>query len=105
MILEIHDNETGNTLTGRINDIDYDYQAEQWVQDLWTDEVKREKPFPFQLTKFVLIDESGQRAVWTVIEGGIALTEKSDRFEGTWSEGSVFSPQVDAEFVKSLASV
>lgn len=43
MILEIHDNEVGNTLAGRVNNIDYDYMAEQWVQDLVTDESKGSK--------------------------------------------------------------
>ena len=33
MTLELHDNETGNTLFARICNIDYLYQAEQWVID------------------------------------------------------------------------
>ena len=31
MILELHDSEEGNTLFARVNDIDYVYQAEEWI--------------------------------------------------------------------------
>jgi chaperone required for assembly of F1-ATPase len=35
MYLELHDNEVGNSLSAQINNIDYDYQAEQWVQETY----------------------------------------------------------------------
>lgn len=65
MILEVHDTEEGNTLTGRVKEIDYDYQAEQWVQDL-IDMEAQNPPLKFRLAKFILQDDHGQRAAWTV---------------------------------------
>lgn len=37
MILEFHDNEIENTLVARIRDIDFLYQAEQWIIDTLND--------------------------------------------------------------------
>ena len=94
MILEIHDNEVGNTLAGRVNNIDYDYMAEQWVQDLVTDESKGSKRQNHRLEKMVLIDELGVRAVWKIHENLDAeLIEKSDRFGGEWVLNLPFSPR------------
>lgn len=36
MRVEFHDAEVGNTLAGAVN-VDYEYQAEQWVIDAATD--------------------------------------------------------------------
>lgn len=93
MILEIHDNEVGNTLAGRVNYIDYDYIAEQCVQDLVTDESKGSKR-QNRLDKMVLIDDLGVRAVWKIHENLDAeLIEKSDRFRGEWVLNHSFSPR------------
>lgn len=37
MILELHDAEEGNTLVARVNDIDHEYQAEEWVNQTYQD--------------------------------------------------------------------
>lgn len=93
MILEIHDNEVGNTLAGQVNHIDYDYMAEQWVQDLVTDESKGSKR-QNRLDKMVLKDDLGVRAVWKIHENLDAeLIEKSDRFRGEWVLNLPFSPR------------
>lgn len=41
MLLEVHDTEVGNSHTASVKNIDYDYMAEQWVQDIVSDEVAR----------------------------------------------------------------
>jgi hypothetical protein len=95
MILEVHDNEPGNTLAGKVNNIEYDYMAEQWVQDLVTNEKQRLEPPKFTLDKFVLMDSQGARAVWKVHENGDAeLIEKTERFTGQWVLNHRFSPRV-----------
>lgn len=33
MYIEFHDSEEGNTLVAKIKNLDYEYQAEQWVID------------------------------------------------------------------------
>jgi hypothetical protein len=53
MILELHDNETGNTLTARISDIDYLYQAEQWVIDTYNE------PEHQEVVRWELFDQLG----------------------------------------------
>lgn len=93
MILEIHDNEVGNTLAGQVNNIDYDYMAEQWVQDLVTDESKGLKR-QHRFDKMVLKDDLGVRAVWKIHENLDAeLIEKSERFSGEWVLNLPFSPR------------
>lgn len=37
MILETHDGEVGNTLFAVCRNLDFDYQAEQWVLDILAD--------------------------------------------------------------------
>lgn len=80
MILEIHDTEVANSLAGRVNNIDYDYQAEQWVQDIVSDE-----PREPALAEMILLDDQGPRAKWKIHENGAAeLVERSPRFTGEW---------------------
>jgi len=94
MLLEIHDTEVGNTLTGRVNNIDYDYMAEQWVQDLVTDEKKNLSNREFALDKIVLTDGAGIRAVWKIHKNLDAeLVEKSERFTGQWVLNHHFVPR------------
>ena len=81
MQLELHDNETGNTLVAKARNIDYDYQAEQWVQDT----VGHAK-----IIKWILIDHIGTRCVWERPEGDTgfpSITQRSARFEGEWERG------------------
>jgi len=85
MILEVHDNEEGNSLAGRVNDIDYDYQAEQWVQDI--DEPAN---IPHPVVRFVLLDSEGERAVWEKDGENITLVKRAPRFRGQWQVGTVF---------------
>lgn len=82
MTLEFHDNETGNTLCAVARNLDYDYQAEQHVQDS-----SRERPF---LVKWVLSDDQGTRCVWERPEGNTGfpnITRRSPRFRGKWEKG------------------
>ncbi len=97
MRLEVHDTEPGNTLTATVNHLDYDYMAEQWVQDIMKDESRGEKHSKHPLDKFVLIDDFGVRATWKVSnndkgEPEVSLVEKSDRFTGQWQMGIPFNP-------------
>lgn len=86
MIIEFHDAEVGNTLSGRLQNIDYDYQAEQTIQDLGF----REDVCRNNIVKFILIDEEGERAVWEKIDGKIRLMERSPRFTGDWQLGNFY---------------
>lgn len=33
MYLEMHDNETRNSLTAGVGNIDFEYQAEEWIKE------------------------------------------------------------------------
>jgi hypothetical protein len=33
MYLEMHDNETGNSLSAGVDNIDFEYQAEEWIKE------------------------------------------------------------------------
>ncbi len=90
MHLEIHDHEVDNSLTGRVSNIDYDYQAEQWIQ-----EVCEPLGVPLFAQYAVLLDDDGIRARWTFYEdGSVALTKKSDRFQGQWQLNLKFYPKI-----------
>ena len=82
MILELHDNVAGNTLLGRIKEIDYDYQAEMWVQET------AERPV---IVKWVLVDFTGTRCVWERPADKPnempEITGRSARFTGEWKRG------------------
>ena len=62
MRLEVHDDEAGNTHAATVKNIDYDYMAEQWVQDLTTDEANLATPLAHSLARMVLLDDAGIRA-------------------------------------------
>lgn len=84
MILEFHDAEVGNTLVARV-EVDYDYQAEQWVQDWYHD------PRDKQVVQMLLLDSVGERARWEKQEDGrFALVWKSTRFVGEWVLGLAY---------------
>lgn len=90
MILEIHDTEEGNSLAGRVKNIDYDYQAEQWVQDIVQDE-RKQQIGPFPIARFVLQDDAGDRAVWERnTENKFVLVVATGRFLGEWKVGVEF---------------
>ena len=81
MKLEFHDSEVGNTLTGAVSGIDYDYQAEQWVQDT------RDRD---DIVKWILRDNQGVRCVWERPQGNKempSITQRSARFSGKWEKG------------------
>lgn len=89
MFLEIHDKEVGNSLAGKVKNIDYDYMAEQWVQEIVSDPTKRS----LSLDQFILKDEQGVRAIWKVHENMDAeLIERSERFRGEWVLNYRFVP-------------
>lgn len=83
MYLELHDAEEGNTLVAMIRDLDYDYQAEQWVQDTVHDANAS------TVVKWVLHDDKGVRCVWerTDLAAMPDITQRSSRFAGTWKAG------------------
>lgn len=92
MILEIHDSEEGKSHAGSVKSLDYDYQAEQWVQDIMQDEVNL-SPRQFPLKTFKLVDSFGVRATWEVVDNfGVKLTSKADRFTGKWLLDVVYEP-------------
>ncbi len=82
MTLELHDNEAGKTLRAKIFRLDFDYQAEQWVQD-----TSRDDP---EVIKWILIDDDGTRCVWERPVGSTdfpEITQRSARFTGEWKRG------------------
>ena len=94
MILEVHDIEVGNSHAATIKNIDYDYQAEQWAQDLSSDEIHRPSPRKHRLEQLILTDDVGVRAVWKIHENfDVELVQKSERFIGEWILNSRFTPR------------
>jgi len=58
------------------NEVDYDYQAEQWVQEC-------AKDYAWEV-RWVLYDDFGQRAIWVKTSTGPVLVAKAPRFQGQW---------------------
>lgn len=84
MYLELHDNEEGNTLFARINNLDYAYQAEQWVQETSVDNGHE------VVIKWILFDRLGPVCVWERSVGSTempSITQRAERFTGTWEKG------------------
>jgi hypothetical protein len=82
MYIELHDSEVGNTLSGRWNNIDYDYQAEMCVQSMWHNN---------DIVKYVLFDEEGERAVWEKVGNTLVPTSRANRFTGQWNIGTAYT--------------
>ncbi len=83
MILEFHDAETGNTLAGRV-EIDYDYQAEEWVKQEGFHDEKG-------IVRFVLkADDGTERAVWELSQDKNAVVKVSGA-HGDWKIGTAWS--------------
>lgn len=94
MLLEIHDSEVGNSHVASVKNIDYDYMAEQWVQDAIGDEAARPQPSKFPLREFILKDDQGIRATWQIHENlDVELVHKSERFTGEWVLNHRFTPR------------
>lgn len=98
MILEIHDEEIGNTLLGVVRNIDYEYQAEEYVKETF------ERP---QAQRWVLFSDDGTPIrAWqrdgaktkSVDATGCQLDRKHRRLHFTTS------PPEFARFVKSVAT-
>ena len=88
MNLEFHDSEVGNSLAGIQRNLDYDFQAEQMVQDTLTG---NNSASGRGIIKFILTDDLGERAVWEIQpDKRVALTKKAERFLGEWMIGSAF---------------
>ena len=86
MELELHVAGDGNTLTAGVRDIDYDYQAEQWVLDTYGDPKAR------KVVRWVLIDDAGERCVWERKDGDPGcprITIRSERFTSQWADDPV----------------
>lgn len=81
--LELHDDRYSDPITsdrqrspthrGTV-EVDYDYQAEQWVIDGLTD-------YP-AVVQWQLYDEEGLRALWVRVPGTTVLVAKAKRFTG-----------------------
>jgi len=84
MYLELHSGEEGNSLTAKIKYINYDYEAEEWVQDTHNDDRAA------NVIKWVLCDEIGVRCVWERPNGASSMpdiAQRSSRFTGEWVKG------------------
>ncbi|MFZ2626505.1 MAG: hypothetical protein WAX81_02365 [Candidatus Moraniibacteriota bacterium] len=75
----------GTITRGTIKDLDYDYQAEQWVLETHHDTRVAEP-----ITEWVLYDEIGIRCAWKLSDDKNnfpVITQRSSRFTGTWEKG------------------
>jgi hypothetical protein len=83
MILEFHDAEEGNTLSGRV-EVDYDYQAEEWVKQEGFQDEKG-------IVRIVLkADDGTERAVWELSQDKNAVVKVSG-VHGDWKIGTAWS--------------
>ena len=81
MIIELHDVDG---LVGEIFNIEYDYQAEEWVKDAADREAKG------TVKRMLVRDEDGVRAEWTREAFGFRLTTRSERYEGQWQAQTLY---------------
>jgi hypothetical protein len=94
LTLDLHDSEEGNTLAARVGangSITYDYQAEEWVKDTYSDEASMDPRPNRWIVRWVLKDTQGERAVWERPSGDPScpkLVRKADRFRGEWQLGA-----------------
>jgi hypothetical protein len=83
----LYDTELDNPLVARIRNLDFDYQAEQWVQDT-ARESRTHNPARWVVRWELTDDLTGNiTAVWTRPDGdkGLpSLTHASPSFTGTW---------------------
>lgn len=94
LILELHDSEQ-DSLSARIGKdgtIEYDYQAEQWVQETAPDR-NHQDPHPGRwVVRWVLKSPDGsERAVWERPSGDTGLPKLvrvSSDFRGEWVVGT-----------------
>lgn len=87
MELSLHD--TGkDSLVARIRNIDFDYQAEAWLEDLHADErITNPKRW---VVRAELVDAEGLRATWSRNSGDAGrfkLTDAAPRFAGSRGAG------------------
>jgi len=84
-ILSLYDTDPKNPLTARVRNIDYDYMAEQWVQDTARDPKTHKSPW---VVRWELTDADGTLiAIWTRPDGDKGLPRLAyhhKRFTGTW---------------------
>ena len=83
MILNLYDTEIDNPLASMIRDIDYDYQAEQWVIE--THGMSNHIDPKRWTVKWELVDEIGVRARWERTDQDKSfprLVFAADRFAG-----------------------
>lgn len=83
--LNLYDSETHNPLCGRVSNIDYAYQAEQWVQDTARDKQDPKNPW---LVRWELVSSDAVLAIWTRPNGDTGLprlTYAHPTFSGTWT--------------------
>lgn len=82
MLIEFHDAEVGHSLSATMV-IDYDYQAEQAVQDIVN--------FPGEeIVMVILKDDHGDRCVWERQPTGMTMVMRTQRFTGKWAVGVTY---------------
>jgi len=100
MFLYLMDDETENPIAGRVR-VDFDYIAEQWVQDVASGRSDQKSPRP--LVTFILCDDDGVRCVWTrsVEEAGNKalpkITKITVRFSGEWKHDLCPAERLDPQ--------
>ena len=72
-----------NEITGRVQEIEYDYQAEEWAKNFAT--ILQENN-----ALITLVDDEGERAVWEKTGMVVVLKSRSLRFTGKWQVGISF---------------
>jgi len=86
MVLELHDNEVGNSLTAKIQQIESDQLAEKLVRESAQDP----KTMAKKVVKWLLKDEGGILCRWERPLGNTDMPEvtgRSPRFTGAWKKG------------------
>ena len=89
MMLKLFDTEVDSPLAAVVNDIDYDYQAEQWVQDTARG-TGTQTPGRW-VVRWELYDGVGLRAQWQRPDGDKGLPKlvaASTYYEGEWKVGT-----------------
>jgi hypothetical protein len=89
MKMHLYDTEVENPFAATVHHIDYDYQAEMWVEEL-ADDPMTTNPKRW-VVKWELVDDEGVRARWERPDGsrGVPrLTFTAPRYGGEWRAGT-----------------
>ena len=90
MLLELHDSDIPNTLVAKVSNLDYDYQAEQYVFDMASEPDTQNPDVNRWVVMWVLKDDEGVRARWHRKPGDVGvpkMVNRSQRYTGEWKIG------------------